>query len=101
MIPLVDHVSREMRDLFDFIYGNGAPFKEPVRPRDLTDQDRLEWDIALDSQPRGKPKTLEQARAILKARNRLRWWGMQRDYKWLQKEMLKMGLNPEDARFML
>lgn len=94
-----------MRELFEYMYGSGGPFKwgekPPVRPRDLTDDDRLQWDTALNQQTRGQQRTHAQVREMLKQRNRLRWWGMQRDFKWLQREMERMGLNPEDARYLL
>lgn len=33
--------------------------------------------------------------------NPIRWARLQRDYRWVQRRMKKMGLNPEDARWIL
>jgi hypothetical protein len=47
------------------------------------------------------PKNLLQMQAAVARRNPRRWRRMQRDLKWLEKRMKKMGLNPEDARWLL
>jgi hypothetical protein len=71
--------------------------------RDLTPMDRLGWDDALSSREESTmpPRTREEVIERVKAINPIRWRMMRRDFKWLQKEMHKMGLNPEDARFLL
>lgn len=74
----------------------------PNKPRDLTDEDRLAWDDALDQRARKtKPETLDDIRALIRHRNPIRWRNLQKDYRWVQKEMKKLGLNPEDARYIL
>ena len=35
------------------------------------------------------------------SKNKWRWRRLQRDYRWVEKEMKKLGLNPEEARFLL
>jgi hypothetical protein len=37
----------------------------------------------------------------MRRRNRVRWWRLRRDFGWLQKELRKMGRDPEDARWIL
>jgi hypothetical protein len=73
----------------------------PYQPRDLTDDDRAGWDAALSAQPRGKQATIDDVKQLIRHRNPIKWWQMQRDFKWLQGEMKRLGLNPEDARFLL
>lgn len=47
------------------------------------------------------PKTHNQIRAMLRSLNRRRWDRLQKDFQWVQREMIKTGLNPDDARFLL
>lgn len=69
--------------------------------RPLTEDDLQSWQDAVTKRPTGKAKTEEDVKALIRNRNPVRWWQLQRDFKWVQKEMKKMGLNPEDARFLL
>lgn len=71
------------------------------QPRELTDEDRAGWNDALDRRAAMKPQTVESVRALIRQRNPIRWHQLQRDIKWVEKEMKKMGLNPEDARSIL
>jgi hypothetical protein len=66
------------------------------RPRQLTDED-IAWfeDTKLD-----KPLTMEDVKALLRQRNPVRWWRLQNDFKWMQRQLRKMGRNPEDARWL-
>lgn len=88
----------------DILGGVGPErYPKPTVPRPLTLEDRAGW---ADAQDRGhkisrKPETLEAVRKLIKHRNPVRWMQLQRDYKWVQKEMKKLGLNPEDARYIL
>lgn len=72
-------------------------------PRDLTEQDVLGWADALDRREKApiKPRTIQDVRALIRNRNPVRWNQMQRDFRWVQKQMKKAGLNPEDARYIL
>lgn len=75
--------------------------KASVR-RNLTPVDRNGWADAQDSRAMDKgPKDQESIRNLIRNRNPVRWWQLQRDFKWVQKEMKRLGLNPEDARFLL
>jgi hypothetical protein len=72
--------------------------KRPV-PGPLTDTDRMGWyEAAAHSKP---PRSAEQIKAELKRRNYWRWRTMRRDFKYFQKRMKKMGLNPDDLRWLL
>lgn len=76
--------------------------KDPVVPRDLTSEDRAGWANAQDARLKPpKVSTVNDVRRLIRNRNPVRWHQMQRDFKWVQKEMKRIGLNPEDARFML
>lgn len=94
-------ITPEMRDFFKENFGD--PFsshaRKPVEPRKLNTDDRLAWETALD-QPRPE-KTVESIRRLMRNRNPVRWHQVQRDFKWLQRQMKKAGLNPEDARYIL
>jgi hypothetical protein len=50
---------------------------------------------------RTKPKSIEQVREILRRKNPVRMARLQSDSRWLRRQMKKMGLNPEDARWLL
>lgn len=56
--------------------------------------DPLDWDPEPDGE-RGR-------RAVLTELKRVNWFRYRRlcrDFKWMQRRMVRMGLNPEDARF--
>lgn len=73
------------------------------KPRDLTDEDRAGWADAQDARMSSpmRPKTMEDVQRLIRNRNPIRWRQVRRDFRWVQKEMKKLGLNPEDARFIL
>lgn len=78
-------------------------YKNLFEPRNLTEQDRLEWEQAQDErmiQPL-KPRTRDEVRNAIKYRNPVRWWQIQRDFSYLRREMKRLGLNPEDARWII
>ncbi len=60
----------------------------------------MDWDD-LPDEPYYNERTRAKIRDFFQARNRWRWNRLQRDYAWLRKEMKKVGLNPEDARYLL
>jgi hypothetical protein len=60
----------------------------------------LGWDD-LPDEPYYADATRKKLAEHIEKQNRRRWRRLQNDYKWLQSEMLKLGLNPEDARFLL
>jgi hypothetical protein len=68
-------------------------------PRPLRDEDVSDWFGAADKRmaeppiPRGKVAVLRH----IKKRNPIKFWRLQRDYKWLGKELKRIGLNPDDA----
>ena len=57
------------------------------------------WDAAADSRMRPRSKT--EIVAALNQKNSYRMWRLRHDFKWLQRQMKKMGYNPEDARELL
>lgn len=82
-------------------YEVGSQSKSNVR-RDLTEDDRLAWyDAASEREKAIRPQTIADVQALVRNRNPIRWRQLQGHYKWLQKEMKRLGLNPEDARYML
>lgn len=68
-------------------------------PRDLSGKDYEDW---FEAGERELPpeRTLAWARAAIRRYNVWKWNQMMRDYRWLQKRMKKLGLNPEDARYL-
>lgn len=84
---------------------NAASQAKPVKsnkPRDLTEADRLGWYDAGDEREKSiKPRTVQDVQSLIRNRNPVRWRQLQGHYKWLQKEMKRIGLNPEDARYIL
>lgn len=71
------------------------------QPRDLEDDDIEGWESASEAGYHVKPETRSQVQAMLRRSNPVRWAQCQGDLRWAQRQMKKLGLNPEDARFML
>lgn len=67
-------------------------------PRPATDDERLSWFNAARSQ---KPGNYDTVRKFLEAKNPYRWARIQSDQHWMEKQLTKLGLDPEDARFYL
>lgn len=80
------------------MFGKAKTIRSNER-RLLTRDDVDGWNKAADQ--RKPAMTREQIIAYVESRNSHRWWRIQHDYKWLQKQMVKMGLNPNDARELL
>lgn len=63
------------------------------------------WEAATDrvTDAFRKPRkmTREEIIAFVKQSNSYRWWRLQHDYKWLKRQMKKLGQNPDDARELL
>lgn len=82
-------------------------FREPQRPRaearDLNEQDILGWNTALDDRETSpmKPRTREEVRTLIRAINPIKWRQIQKDIRWVEKQMRKHGLNPDDWRYVL
>lgn len=78
--------------------------EEPQTPNErarLTDDDYVAFDAALDIRTGYKrlpPRTIEEARQAVRRKNPIKYAQIMRDYHWLQKQMRKLGLNPDDAR---
>lgn len=74
-----------------------------VPPRELWEGDYDGFFKAASTPNRDEPKgkTRDGIRARLLLDNPIRWRRLQRDYRWLEKRMKKLGANPEDARFIL
>lgn len=91
----------KMRDALAEAHAAGQPRSKSER-RDLTEDDRLAWyDAGSEREKAIRPQTIADVQALVRNRNPVRWRQLQGHYKWLQKEMKRMGLNPEDARYML
>lgn len=71
------------------------------QPHRLTDDEQDDWAAAADMGFKPDIKNAEQARKLIRAINPVRFRQCQSDFKWLQKQMKKIGLNPEDARYLL
>jgi hypothetical protein len=68
----------------------------------LDDEVVLSFFEAADERRRTKkPRNRDELIESIKKKNSYRWWRLQHDYKWLQKEMRKAGYNPEEARELL
>lgn len=70
-------------------------------PRHLTPEDLDGW---LDAASKRKPPRKldrQSLRNYLQARNPRRWGRLQRELRWAERELGKLGLNPEDTRWMV
>ena len=47
------------------------------------------------------PRTRQTIIKALQKKNPHRMWRLRHDYRWVQKQMKKMGLDPNDARELL
>lgn len=89
---------------FQFIEGIEKEYNKArygTQPRDLEDEDLEGWESASEAGFHIKPRTREEVRAALRRRNPVRWAQCRSDLRWAERQMKKLGLNPEDARFML
>lgn len=74
-------------------------FKRQNQKRRLNDEDVLGFFTAADS--RSGAMTRDEVIAAIEKRNAYRLWRIRHDFKWLQKQMKKLGQNPDDARELL
>lgn len=59
------------------------------------------WFQAAIATPPAPPSGVEAIRSAVRQKNPVRWARLQREFRWMQRRMKKMGLNPEDARWIL
>lgn len=71
--------------------------------RPLDNEDFVGWEEAalIRGMEPSRPQTIEEARQRIRKLNPIMWALVKSDYKWLKHQMKKVGLNPEDARFLL
>lgn len=68
----------------------------------LTDQDVESFFAAANSKPKEiRPVTIGSLRKEIRTVNPVRWVRLQRDLRWLKKQMRKRGYREEDARWLL
>ena len=75
-------------------------FSEYNRQRKILDDEMVD-SFMKSADKRTGPRTTEEIVEIIKARNGYRLWRLRKDYKWLQKEMRRLGYNPDDAKELL
>lgn len=87
---------------FDALKDQLSPSFDPPEPRRLTVQDLTAFQDAQDERfSKRELRRIEDVRAEISKVNPVKFWQMRRDFKWLQRQMKKLGLNPEDARYIL
>lgn len=72
-------------------------------PRLLRADEIGTW-IDISDKRDGRPPKLVDNRArqdYLRAKNPVRWYRMKRDFKWAQRQLLKVGVDPEEVRWLL
>lgn len=52
-------------------------------------------------EPRRPLPSMKRVRQVIAQRDPRRWARIQRDYAWMEKQMIRLGLDPEDARYLL
>lgn len=67
--------------------------------RRLREEDIVSFYAAAEQ--RKGPMTRDEMLAALERKNSYRMWRIRHDFKWLKKQVKKMGHNPEDARELL
>jgi hypothetical protein len=75
----------------------------PVQPRSPQGTEINSWFEAANRRESTPPRRtdIDQLQAYLKAKNPVRWRRLQRDFKWAGSTIQKLGMNPEDARWLL
>lgn len=68
-----------------------------LEPRFPTEEEVKDWFRAA----KARERIAMTVRQELRSRNKVRWNRLQGDFAWMQKELKKMGLNPEDARWYI
>lgn len=78
-----------------------SPWRRPaqITPRRLREEDVIAFYEASDK--RRPALGRDEIITIIRGKNSYRWWRIQHDYKWLRKQMRKLGQNPDDARELL
>lgn len=91
-------VRKAWNELLDTLKADTSP-----KPHTLRDADLIGWDVSLSERARRQPKpeTWAEVRRAISHENPVRWAQMQSEFRWLKRKMKKMGLNPEDARYVL
>lgn len=70
------------------------------QPRPLQEEDLDDWELSTQgNMPNMRSRA--QVQAQLKARNPVKWKQIQGDIAWMKRHMKRMGLNPEDYRYIL
>ena len=69
-------------------------------PRELNNGDIVDWTTAGDHR---KPtlRSKEQIIHAIKSKNSYRWFEYKRQRRWVQKQMRKLGLDPDDEKWLL
>jgi len=84
--------------------GNATPPGAPHasnRQRFLTDKDLDGWLDAASKRNPPRARDRRTLREYLQARNRRKWFRLQRSLRWAEKELSKLGMNPEDVRWII
>lgn len=86
----------------EFLDSMRADDRTPNEKNQLTDEDYVGFDAALDARAAQqlKPKNIEEVRTAIRRINPIKYRQVMSDYRWLQKQMQRLGLNPEDARYL-
>lgn len=68
----------------------------------LEDDEILAWTKIADTRDAKPPRKLDnqQRVAYLKAKNPVRVSRMRRDFAWAQKHLIRMGVDPEEVRWL-
>jgi hypothetical protein len=70
-------------------------------PRTLTDPDFEVWFEAAEDRQRNASKRDKLPAEQVQARNPWRWRRLQKDIRWVQKELKRLGYSPDDWRRIL
>lgn len=72
-----------------------------TEPRPATKAEVQDWLLSAREQTPPRKTDVSTLRQYMQSKSRRRWLRLQRDYAWIQEEMVKLGANPEDARWLL
>jgi hypothetical protein len=79
----------------------GPNAKTPGEPRFIGDDVIDGWLKAASQRKPPAKRDRATLRNYLHARSPWRWRRLQRDLRWAERQLLRLGMNPEDARWIL
>jgi hypothetical protein len=66
-----------------------------------TETDLAGWFDETPLPPRPVKSDRENLRELIRVRNPVRWYRMQKDLEWVRRQLIKLGRDPNEAKWLL